>query len=472
MAITLIKTAPLYAEEKKYIINVILKEFLGVDFDLAFHEENETWMIFPNSQRLVVADILFQTPIKNWLTPESLPKQPLPRWDGSTTVGEIPLVDKNVPIIYGESLPGGYWVDHEAGLTRLGIDIFGGAFFMLTRLEELIKPDRDAHGRFPATASLAFQEQFLERPIINEYVEIIWVLMKQLCPTLSRRARSFRFLLSHDVDRPYEHAFRSLGEVSRNIAGDIALRSNPKSALNRFKTWKRVRSGDDAADPFFTFDWIMDLSEAHGLQSSFNFIPKSYGKKKFESSYDLSHPRISKLMQTIHSRGHEIGYHASYTSFDDPLRIQEEVKLLQTTCDQLKISQNQWGGRQHYLRWKPATTWQNWEDAHLSYDSTLTFAEHAGFRTGSCNEYSAFNLKTKEHLKLKERPLIVMDGSIVDEAYMGLRLTEKAFEKIKLYFRRCRLFNGDFTLLWHNSSLASDKAKSFYKDVIHLGALH
>jgi hypothetical protein len=51
---------------------------------------------------------------------------------------------------------------------------------MLTRYEEVVKSDRDEHDRYLATASLDYQEGFLERPIFNEYLEILWACIKRL----------------------------------------------------------------------------------------------------------------------------------------------------------------------------------------------------------------------------------------------------------------------------------------------------
>ena len=45
---------------------------------------------------------------------------------------------------------------------------------MLTRYEELVVPDRGAHDRFPAAASVAVREGFLEIPIVDAYVELLW----------------------------------------------------------------------------------------------------------------------------------------------------------------------------------------------------------------------------------------------------------------------------------------------------------
>src|SRR5205823_4239631 len=79
----------------------------------------------------------------------------------------------------------------------------GGAFFLLTRYEEEVLTERDEHGRFPAALSLAARERFLDRPLVNEYAELLWRELRLLWPRLDRRRREFRLLPSHDVDVPF-----------------------------------------------------------------------------------------------------------------------------------------------------------------------------------------------------------------------------------------------------------------------------
>ena len=103
------------------------------------------------------------------------------------------------------------------------------------------------------------------------------------------------------------------------------------------------------------------------------------------------------------------------------------------------------------MRWENPTTWQNWEGAGLSYDATVGFADYVGFRCGICYEFPAFNLITRKRLRLRERPLVVMEGTLLGEQYMGLSM-DKAVEKIAELNEYCKLFQGQFTLLWHNTS--------------------
>ena len=69
-------------------------------------------------------------------------------------------------------------------------------------------------------------------------------------------------------------------------------------------------------------------------------------------------------------------------------------------------------------------------------------------------------------MTLKEKPLIVMETTIISSRYESLGYTKKAFERF-LYFKNvCHKFNGTFNLLWHNSHFQNDKDKEFYEKLI------
>ncbi len=65
----------------------------------------------------------------------------------------------------------------------------------------------------------------------------------------------------------------------------------------------------------------------------------------------------------------------------------------------------------------------------MSYDSTLGYADHAGFRCGTCFEYPAFDPVADKQLNLRIRPLIAMECSVTADRYMGLGTGSDAFNK-------------------------------------------
>ena len=460
-----IKIPPTYEIERRYILKVMFTEFLGLDIDIK-QDDCVNTLISYEDRELLIADGLFKTPLAQWLNFASLPQQPLAIWDLATTKLNPTTVNRQIPIIYGDNPHDPNFFIHNESKIYLGLDLFGSAFFMLTRYEEVVKIERDRDDRFPATASLAYQENFLDRPIINEYLEILWDCLQSLWPELKRRSRQFQLYLSHDVDRPFMYAFTGISSLIKRCGGDIFRRYSLIKATQSISAWMQVKRGNSVADPCNTFDLIMDISEQHNLKSAFYFITAHSGDA-IDGDYTMNHPLIRSLLVKIHDRGHEIGLHPSYNTYKDAAQTKKEFEILKQVCDELGIHQAIWGGRQHYLRWENPTTFQNWEDAGLNYDSSLSFADLAGFRSGICYEYSTFNIKTRQTLKLKERPLIMMECTILATEFMNLPIDDDAtFQRMAKYKQTCQLFQGDFRLLWHNSNLLDPQGIAIYKQLV------
>ena len=437
---------PNYKPERSYIIKVIFEEFLGIETKIEIQNRRNTRIIQDNKE-LILEDVLFSTPEDKWLKPESLPKQPLTVWNiPKKLVLNCPLVSQKIPIIYGEKINNSdsFLTFHSSSI-KLSIDILGSTFFLLSGYEETIKPDRDQFGRFPFSASLAFQEGFLDRPIVNEYVEVLWWCISQLWPGLKRKTHIFKMIPTHDVDLP----FLCLGtffDLLQRIGGDLIKRKTPLGAMSTIYNYYTAKFGIKK-DPFDTFDWIMDNSERVGLRSAFYFM--SSGKTKYDVYYPVEHPLIQGLLKRIMERGHEIGFHPSYEAGFNHVIWNNELQLLKKHCQGARIK----GGRHHFLRIRLPLTWRFWANAGMEYDSSLAFPGHPGFRSGTCYEYPVFDVENRNTLVLRERPLIVMGRTVMDDRYMGLGTDEEAWNTISKLKERCKLFNGIFTLLWHNNRL-------------------
>ena len=458
----IIETKHKYSKEKEYIYSVLFKEFCGIEYSIIYKDIDNTRLTLDGKSFINLPDILFSIKEASWLTHDSLPKQPLK----SLQISESFLYDfspfKELPIIYGETKN----INFEILDSNLyfPVDIFGSSFFMLSRFEEIVKKDRDEHGRFLAVDSLAYQEHFLNRPIINEYLNLLVLCIKKIWPSFKIKERSFNIRVSHDVDKPFLYSSTSLYQISRECLSLVVKQKKATEALSVFSDWFCVKNGIKP-DPYDTFDRIMDISEQKGLKSCFYFITDSK-TGLVDCSYRMSDPLITALLKKIHKRGHEIGLHGSYVSYNDKSQLSEEFYTLKTVCSANNIKQDTWGGRQHYLRWENPSTWQNWADAGLDYDTTLAYVDIPGFRCGVCYQYPVYNVVTKTRLNLYEYPLIVMECSVIDHKYMGLDFSEASFNYIKGLKDVTRFFNGSFSLLWHNSYFNKAEAFRFYEAIL------
>jgi hypothetical protein len=456
---------PNLKSERQYILDVVFKHFLGLDIR-SKPTLSRYLKISAYEKNLYVSDIFLSISIKKWLSSDSLPKQPLQQWNLKSTEIHPCIINDHIPVIFGEFLENSNFLMVTDQEIYLGLDVFGSAFFMLTRYEEVVKSFRDPLDRFPVASSLAYQENFLDRPIVNEYIEILWACMLLLWPKLSRHRHHFQTYVSHDVDEPFRYVFSGFQRLFRRCVGDVARRKSLLSAAKSIKSWAEVKQGNILADPCNTFDFIMQVSEKHGLKSAFYFIADRTCHP-IDGDYELSHPLIRSLLSTIYERGHEIGLHSSFNTYQDKIQTQKEIDILKSVCAEEGIYQQIWGGRQHCLRWRTPTTWQNLYDAGLNYDTTLSFAEQIGFRCGTCFEFPVFNLLTSQRLGLYERPLLVMEATVLERNYMALDLSNgEAFAAMRTMKSICRLFSGNFTLLWHNSRLTTDEEREFYQQIL------
>ena len=348
----------------------------------------------------------------------------------------------------------GWYVDY---------DILGLTYWMLNCIEEIGRTDLDNHGRFPAAASHAYKHNYLERPVVDEWLHVLGQVISKTWPGIELKQHTFSMKVSHDVDTPSRYGFTSVKGLLRVMGGDVLKRGNLKSAMKA--PWIRLNthSALHPDDPFNTFEWIMDLSDKHGLTSAFYFI---CGRtSNMDADYEPEHPAIRTLMRRIHQRGHEIGLHPSYNSYRHPEAIAAEAKRLRKIATEEGIEQAQWGGRMHYLRWEQPTTLRAWADAGMNYDSTLGYADRPGFRCGTCFEYSAFDPVAGEVLQLRVRPLVVMECSVMDVCYLGLGNGDAALAKFRHLENSCRAVGGCFTVLWHNSSLNAEVNKKLYMSI-------
>lgn len=356
-------------------------------------------------------------------------------------------------------------VEHISDGYRIHYDILGLTYWMLARKEEVGNTKRDAHDRFPASASHAHKHGYLQRPIVDEWLNVLGQIIKWKWPLLALTPHSPSVRVSHDVDSPSRYGFRTLPALLRGMAGDVLRRRDFRGAA--WAPWIRFnsRSRLHPMDPHNTFDWIMRTSETHGLKSAFYFIC-GRTNPRLDADYELSHPAICKLLSTIHARGHEIGLHASYDSYRNPEAVEKEIQHLRQVTAANGIVQTDWGGRMHYLRWTQPATLRVLERAGLNYDSTLGYADQPGFRCGTCFEYQAIDPVTNETLRLRIRPLIAMDVTVLEAPYLELGLTPSALALFEGLKQTCFRVGGVFELLWHNSTLTWPEQRLLFTRII------
>lgn len=457
--------------EHTWVIRTLLVTYLGLDISIVHHDQPRILITDEEDQRtLELPSVLLTSGESEWNPVTAIPVS-VPHWVNPNTLPWVlPEPDTSIPILYVDKDP--EHIESSDRHIRLNWDLFGSAFFMLSRLEEVLLDDADNHGRFPASSSLAVKNGFERIPVVNAWAEILWGAIHQLWPELERRQHQYRVVISHDVDWPLVSNRLSLKQIVKSSVGDVVVRRSVSTAARRFLGSYLPESIKPRVNPGNTFDFIMRFSEQYGLASAFYFIPENTAGL-IDGTYTFEMPFIQQLLKDIHERGHEIGIHPGYNTYRSEERIVSGFNRLRRMTDSLGIEQSEWGGRQHYLRWSARETWRHWSAAGLTYDSTVGFAETVGFRAGACFDYPAFDVLERSEIDLIERPLIVMEGSLF-RTTSSINLTlddEKGLDVVLKLASSVRAYTGNFTLLWHNSSLITSRQKRLYENVVEAATL-
>jgi hypothetical protein len=435
-----------FLKEREYIIDTIFNDFLGIPYRIEYHKKDDTLLVLDNDRKITIKDAFFShiDESKGYLEMKNLPVNIETFQD--SRFSEEPLV-----VLYGS----GKITVHPGAIREIecGIDLLASSFFMLTRWEEYVHPARDEHDRFPGVESTAAKNNFLPRPIVNEYLELLRNMLKYSGCKGSRQTRQFKIFPTHDVD--HIRYWKNPGQLVRLMGGDLLRRKNLQLAYNHAREYFRVKTGKQK-DPYDTFDDLMDLSEQAGLRSYFFFM--AGGTSQYDRRYPVKSGAVKERIRRIQRRGHEIGIHPGYNTYENPVLLEHELKRLQEVSP-MKIT----GGRQHYLRFKTPWTWQIWADVHLEWDSTMAYPDLQGFRCGTCFDFTPFNILTREKINIREYPLIASDINLKKDS------STRIFETLQGLKSCCQKHNGNFVVLWHNSNVSNplfNEYQSIYRDLI------
>jgi hypothetical protein len=371
-------------------------------------------IVFPVAKGELRGDLVVR---KGWLAPQS-----------------AALTDIVVPFCAADSVPGEpLFVQTAAGEFRCTEDLPASAVLVLSRFEEIGSDSQDEYGRFPAAASVAVRDGHFLRPIVDEWGLALERVIAALEPGF-RAHRRLRVMVTHDIDL---------------IGIPFGLRESAVQVIKRrqFSTGLRdFLSGFTGVLPG-SLEQVMQVCsevQARGLKPAVYW--KASPKTLHDSGYDIRDARVARVMDWVRSQGVEMGVHPGFNTFGNPPELAAEVERL---CS--AIGERHVGGRQHYLRWSPQT-WLHWEQCGLAYDTSLGFANPAGFRAGTCWPYQPWLWTENRRAQLLEIPLIVMDVTMVSPLYMGLS-PDASLTLVRDLMEKCAHVGGVFTLLWHNNCL-------------------
>ena len=441
-----------FSEEINYTFDLLFK-IMGVDYSLEYKKANINDIVVIYGVRVdfvTCAKKLIINESESLFNKDYLKIMPNIEINKYILEKKIKYFNDIVLLFNGDN----YRIDYKEDTITTNIDFISNIFFMVSRYEEYLCEEKDVHKRFCHKSSELFKAGLIDRPIVNEYAQLLFEMIQYLDKDIVKKShwyeKDYAFCVSHDIDSIFKHR----DKFFKSLIIKLVRERDVTGAIERIKslldTYKNVDS-----DPFWSFDYMLDLEKKYEFTASYYFM--TGGSSKNDNFYNIKNRALTSVFEEIKKSGSEIGIHGSYNSYN-------EVKMLGEEINNLKFIEEVLGIRQHYLRFDIKTTWNNQILNGLKYDTTLGFAGTVGFRAGICSPFRPFDLKRRKRLDIWEIPLVVMDGTLADKQYMNLN-KEEALEYVKLLMDRVKSVNGVFTLLWHNSSFDKTDDWAVWKSV-------
>lgn len=330
----------------------------------------------------------------------------------------------------------------------LDFDLFSMAFFMVSRYEEYLPFKSDQHHRFPASESLAYQNNFLHLPIIDLWAYKIKALLLVQFPNLSFSPPSFSMLPTIDIDMAWSYRnkgfLRTIGAYLKDFS-----KGNIQQNIQRFK----VQTGL-LHDPFDSFHYMEKLHAKFQLKPLYFWLLGQYGAFDKNSASDNS--EFQHLIKQV-SKNATAGIHPSYASNEQKDQSEKEKQALE-----IIVETPVYKSRQHFLRLSFPDTYRTLIKNGIKEDYTMGFASAIGFRAGTAHPFYWYDLLKEETTKLKVFPFQAMDVTL--QQYLNYTPKE-ALEKIKPLIAMIQQTNGLFISLWHNSSFTEQENWKGWKKV-------
>ena len=400
----------------EYICNVLFKEQLGIDFMITSNvsELKENIIVNYSNQQLTIN--AFQIIPHGLLFENNIREQEIDifRFNG--------IVNENVIAFFKNKS------------SDFPFDIFSAAFYLLSRYEEYLPYEKDSYGRFSHKQSLAYQNEFLEIPLVNIWIQELKQALILKFNSIALKEPEFKTILSYDIDIAWSYKNKGLW---RNIGGFLK-----NFDVDRFKVMLGLKK-----DPFDAYEFMDGLhKDIHTEIIYFFLVAQSISK--YDKNISPENKEMKQLIASTSAK-YKVGLHPSWKSNNYQTILNNEKEALENICGKT-ISDS----RQHYIQFRLPETFEHLINSGIQKDFSMGYGSINGFRASFAGSFYWYHLKEEQTTSLRLYPFCFMDANSFYEQFQDVATTSI---ELMHYKNECQKVNGLFISIFHNNFLGTDK---------------
>ncbi|MBO0328980.1 polysaccharide deacetylase family protein [[Muricauda] lutisoli] len=318
--------------------------------------------------------------------------------------------------------------------STIPFDIFSASFFLMSRYEEYLPHVKDSVGRFPVKESIAYQNDFLELPVVDLWANKLLESLKQRFPDLETKEKSYRFTSIINVTTSHAYAMRGF---ARSIGGLLLDFGNFrfKDVFDRFSVLLRLKK-----DPYDNFFELINIHKKFPIKTMFFFQFAKHSAH--DKNISPNNNRFRFLIKSVADYS-VVSLSTSFVSSADKEVLREEKKQLGNLINR-PINY----ARLRYNKVNVPATYRNLVETEFTDDFSMGYTHEIGFRAGTCTPFYFYDINTEVRQPIKIHPFAMHDYALVK-----YKSKEEVFEKMDRVYRLVKQVKGDFILVFSNELL-------------------
>ncbi|WP_239530864.1 polysaccharide deacetylase family protein [Muriicola jejuensis] len=321
--------------------------------------------------------------------------------------------------------------------SNLPFDIFAASFYLLSRYEEYFPHVKDLVGRFPLKESLAYEHDFLKRPVVDLWARKMLELLKERFPALEVRPKLVRHTSVIDVPISHSYAHRGL------LRGGIGMLLDLFSLRFRRISQRMAVMLKAKPDPYDNFKELVGIHAKYDLPAIFFFQFAQYSR--YDKNISTENNAFRHLIKSVADYD-TVALAASYSSFANTDLLKEEKENLANV-----INRPVNYVRLRYNRVDVPETYRNLVSAEFTDDYSMGYTHEMGFKAGTCTSFYFYDIPQEVQQPIKIHPFAVHDYALLKFAS-----EEEIFVELDRLYKEVRDVGGHFITVFTNELLGSE----------------
>ena len=327
--------------------------------------------------------------------------------------------------------------------SALPFDIFSASFYLLSRYEEYLPHVKDDHGRFPASESLAYKEEFLQYPVVDIWAYKFKEVLSSNFPELTFSKKRMKIHNLVEASNPY--AFNEKG-LLKSIIG--FTKDTLKFRISKNFRRTKVLLGFKE-DPFNTFEWVVSQIKTSKTKLTVFFLMGN--DLNYYEGINAQKKKYRMLIKYV-SDYNNIGILFSSISLLNLVAIKKEKEQLENIINfELTNSVNK-----DYFVNLPEF-YRNLIEVEVEKDYTMVYEETLGFRASTCTPFLFYDLDYEI-----KTPLVIHPVALTTHAFKNMKSAD-AKDSILKVVDSVKQVNGTFSMFFTNLDFIDNKRNKVWR---------